>query len=49
MGTAHIALGNNISMGGTCNVGIHVDGVFLNPTVKIDDKTILENGNLLID
>jgi leucyl aminopeptidase (aminopeptidase T) len=49
MGTTHIALGNNISMGGTCNVGIHVDGVFLNPTVKIDDTIILENGKLIID
>jgi len=48
MGTAHIALGNNISMGGTCGVGIHVDGVFLNPTVKIDDTVILENGILKI-
>lgn len=48
MGTAHIALGNNISMGGTCNVGIHVDGVFLNPTIKIDDNVILENGILTI-
>ncbi len=49
MGTAHIALGNNISMGGTCNVGVHVDGVFLNPTVKIDDTVVLDNGVLLID
>jgi aminopeptidase len=48
MGTAHIALGNNISMGGTCNVGIHVDGVFLNPTVKIDDQVILDKGQLLV-
>lgn len=48
MGTAHIALGNNISMGGTCNIGIHVDGVFLNPTVKIDDHVILDNGQLLV-
>jgi len=48
MGTAHIALGNNISMGGKCNVGIHVDGVFLKPTIKIDDKVILDNGELLI-
>lgn len=46
MGTAHIALGNNISMGGTCNVGIHVDGVFLNPTIMIDEEIILEKGIL---
>ncbi len=49
MGTAHIALGNNMSMGGTCDVGIHVDGVFYKPTIKIDDQIVLENGNLLID
>lgn len=49
MGTAHIALGNNISMGGSCSVGIHVDGVFLNPTVKIDGQVILEMGKLIIE
>lgn len=49
MGTAHIALGNNISMGGTVNVGIHVDGVMLQPTLYIDDQLILDNGRLLID
>ena len=49
MGTAHIALGNNMSMGGTCNVGIHVDGVFFKPTIKVDDQIILQDGNLLID
>ena len=49
MGTAHIALGNNISMGGTCSIGVHVDGVFLNPTVKVDDRIILENGKLIVE
>jgi len=49
MGTVHIALGNNISMGGTCDVGIHLDGVILEPTVKIDDKLIMKNGLLMID
>ncbi len=49
MGTAHIALGNNISMGGTCNVGIHVDGVFLNPTIDIDGMILLDKGILKID
>ncbi len=48
MGTAHIALGNNMSMGGTCNVGIHVDGVFFKPTIKVDDRIILREGELLI-
>ncbi len=49
MGTVHLALGNNISMGGTCNVGIHVDGVMLAPTVEIDGETIMRNGRLLPD
>jgi leucyl aminopeptidase (aminopeptidase T) len=49
MGTVHIAWGNNISMGGTFNVGVHIDGVFTKPTVYIDDLKIMETGNLLID
>ena len=48
MGTIHVAFGNNISMGGTCNVGIHIDGVVTQPTVFIDQKKIMENGNLLV-
>lgn len=49
MGTIHIAFGNNISMGGTCNVGVHIDGVITKPNVFIDSKQIMENGNLLIE
>jgi len=49
MGTVHLALGNNISMGGTCNVGIHVERVMLAPTVEIDGETIMRNGKLLLD
>lgn len=48
MGTVHIAFGNNISMGGTCNVGVHIDGVVTQPTVYIDDEKIMEDGKLLI-
>ncbi len=48
MGTIHVAFGNNISMGGTCNVGIHIDGVLTQPNVYIDQKKIMENGKLLI-
>lgn len=49
MGTVHLALGNNVSMGGTSNVGFHVDGILLKPTLKIDGRKILENGKMLID
>jgi len=49
MGTIHVAWGNNIGMGGTCNVGIHIDGVVLKPTLYVDDIKIMEDGRLLID
>jgi aminopeptidase len=48
MGTVHIALGNNVSMGGNINVPIHLDGVIKKPTVYLDDKIIMKNGKLLI-
>ena len=48
MGTIHIAFGNNISMGGTCDVGIHIDGVVTRPTVVVDDEMILQDGKLLV-
>jgi len=48
MGTIHIALGNNVSMGGSINVPIHLDGVIKKPTVFLDGKKLMENGNLLV-
>jgi aminopeptidase len=47
-GTAHIALGNNISMGGTCDVPLHLDGLIRRPTLTLDGKVILEQGQLKI-
>lgn len=48
LGTIHIALGNNVSMGGHVNVPIHLDGVIKNPSVYFDDKKIMEDGNLFV-
>ncbi len=48
LGTVHIALGDNKSMGGNVNVPIHLDGVILKPTVYFDNKIIMEKGKLLI-
>jgi len=48
LGTVHLALGNNITMGGSVNVPIHLDGVITKPTVHFDGKIIMENGKLLI-
>lgn len=46
-GTIHIALGNNVSMGGSVNVPIHVDGIVRKPTVELDGKKIMDRGKLL--
>jgi len=48
MGTVHVAFGNNVSMGGTHNVGIHIDGVLTDPTLYIDDILLLDNGELIV-
>jgi leucyl aminopeptidase (aminopeptidase T) len=48
MGTIHIALGNNVSMGGSVNVPIHLDGVVKKPKVWMDGKLLMKDGKLLI-
>lgn len=48
LGTVHFAFGNNISMGGTINVPLHIDGLINKPTVYFDDKKVMEEGKLLI-
>ena len=48
MGTIHIALGNNVSMGGSVNVPIHLDGVVKKPTVWMDGKMLMKDGKLLV-
>ena len=48
LGTVHIALGNNLSFDGKNNVPCHFDSVLLNPTLTIDGKKIMENGELLV-
>ena len=49
LGTTHVALGNNISFGGSNAVPIHLDAVIYKSTVKIDGKLILDKGKLAIE
>ncbi len=49
LGTIHLALGNNVSMGGSVNIGFHVDGIITKPTLKIDDFVLLDNGKMRIE
>lgn len=48
LGTIHVALGNNVSFGGTNDVGIHLDGVVFNASVNIDGRQILKNGEYIL-
>ena len=48
MGTVHMALGDNKSMGGNVSVPSHLDGILLKPTLWIDDKIIMQDGVLKI-
>jgi leucyl aminopeptidase (aminopeptidase T) len=48
MGTVHMALGDNKSMGGNVSVQSHLDGILLKPTLWIGDEKIMEHGELLI-
>ena len=46
MGTCHIALGDNSTFGGKVRAGIHIDGIFLKPTIKLDGKNLMKDGRL---
>jgi leucyl aminopeptidase (aminopeptidase T) len=48
LGTVHMALGDNKSMGGNVSVPSHLDGILLKPTLWIDDKIIMQDGVLKI-
>jgi leucyl aminopeptidase (aminopeptidase T) len=48
LGTAHIALGNPEFEGGIQKRNIHLDLVLLKPTVAIDNRIVVEKGNLLV-
>jgi len=48
LSTCHVAFGDNSTFGGRVRAGIHVDGIFLRPTIKLDGKIIMEGGRLRV-
>jgi len=48
LGTCHVAFGDNSTFGGRVRAGIHVDGILLRPTIKLDGRIIAEKGRLEI-
>jgi len=48
LGTVHVALGDNASMGGKVKVPVHLDGVLRWPTLEVDGEVVVEDGMLKI-
>ncbi|MHB0869469.1 MAG: aminopeptidase [Chloroflexota bacterium] len=48
LGTIHVAMGDNYTLGGTVQSGVHMDIVILNPTITLDGRLLLENGKLYL-
>lgn len=46
LGTVHLAIGNNINMGGTNKASIHIDFILYKPTVKAGGRLIMKEGCL---
>ena len=47
LGTVHIGIGTSENLGGHTRAGLHFDGIMRRPTLKLDGKTILEDGALV--
>ena len=43
-GTVHFAFGNDLTYNGNNDVPVHLDGVLRNPTLKVDGKIIMKDG-----
>ena len=43
-GTGHVALGSNVHFGGTSDAPLHLDFVYHRPTLTLDGRVVIENG-----
>ena len=48
VGTAHVALGNSLHIGGATDVPFHSDGVINRPTILAGDTPLIEDGRLSV-
>lgn len=48
LGTAHVALGDNMSLGGHVDSPMHMDMIFEHPTVRFGDTLVMEDGKLVL-
>lgn len=48
LGTAHVAVGRNVDIGGNTHSRIHNDCLMVRPTIEVDGVTILHDGDLRV-
>ena len=48
-GNVHVAFGDNIYYGGSIRCPVHLDMVIYRPTVRLDDRVLVENGVIRLD
>jgi leucyl aminopeptidase (aminopeptidase T) len=48
LGTVHVALGDNSTIGGNVQAGIHLDGILLKPSLFLDREQVIKNGRWTI-
>lgn len=46
LGTVHVAIGNNVHLGGTNKASIHIDFNLYKPTVKADNNLVMKDGRV---
>lgn len=47
-GTGHVAFGSNVGFGGVNNAPLHQDLVYWKPTLRLDNITVIADGELLL-
>lgn len=47
-GTVHIGIGTSANLGGNTQAPMHFDGMMYNPTLLLDGKPVVENGEVVV-
>lgn len=46
-GLVHVALGDNVSLGGPVKCGVHLDMILYQPTVRLDGQVVVDDGRIV--
>ena len=47
-GTSHVGIGDNKSLGGVVDAPLHIDLIFKDPTVAVDDTVLVKDGKIVV-